>query len=179
MANRVRKTSTSSSMLNVSFRREGGMRGGGEALLWGGPDGTLTCSAWAQLSWQGRHGRAPYPRAQVFHYRCKIFPVFSWEAVQRPGGPASPLWNGQTLLSLHGKRTSGAPSLQESTSSDYLFTSEHLMGLQIAWQISFQRTMPAMSFSWKGHRTPLQLAHTSVLFFLSASDKDGEHWRFR
>ena len=89
-----------------------------------------------------------------FHERL----LSSWEA-QHPhseSGQLLPPSLARAPQSLH---------LQESTSSDYLFTSEHLMGLQILRQISFQMIAPAMSFIWKSHCLSLQLAN-SVLYFL-------------
>lgn len=115
-------------------------------------------------TWQG-----PLPTGPGCATQCKSSGVLSREAVQRPGGPAAALWIRQTLLSLPGKGTSIAHCLQESTSSDYLFTSEHSMGLQISQQISFQMTMPACPLFGKATVHPCSW-RASVLYFLSAPD---------
>lgn len=114
------------------------------------------------------------PYAQAFNNQLKasVFVNGSLFSGRRAWYPHSK--SAKLLSPSLAREPQSLPALQEPTRSNYLFTSEHVMGLPISWRVSFQRIMPAMPFIWKSPVYP-RGGRASVVCFLSASDKGEEH----
>lgn len=148
----------------------------------GKPGKGLCWFSWSQMSWQGDGARALCPHEHAFHNQCTSCRILSWEGCSVASGPSILLWIRQALFSLPGKGASIAPCLWEPTCSGYLFTSEHLMGLPDSLADTFSNDCACLQmtcpFIWRATVYPCSW-WTSALYFLSASDKGGKHWRPR
>lgn len=117
----------------------------------------LAASTWSPVSWLADMAGPPVHRSRLSMTSAKA-PVFFHERLLSSREAQHPHCESGQLLPPSLARAPQSLRLQESTSSDYLFTSEHLMGLQISRQISFQMIAPAMSFIWKSHCIYIQPA---------------------
>ena len=115
------------------------------------------------MSWLADMAGPPVHRSRLSMTSAKV-PVFFHGRLWSSREAQHPHSESGQLLPPSLAKAPQSLRLQESTSSDYLFTSEHLMGLQILRQISFQMIAPAMSFIWKSHCISLQLANKCAVF---------------
>lgn len=143
-------------MLRVSSTRGGAGIPSVALLLQPG----LQCLGWQ--TWQGPQSTGPGCQWPVPKRLCSFM-----RGCGAAGRPSIHTLNQGQLLPPSLAKAPQSLRLQESTSSDYLFTSEHLMGLQILRQISFQMIAPAMSFIWKSHCISLQLANKCAVFSMN------------
>lgn len=132
---------TAPSVRKLSFTLAGSLLGGRRPC---GP------ASWAPA---GTRGRALCPRAQAGHRRGKLRCSLTG-GCSATSGRSKPHCESDKPSCPPRRGRCDRPLSAGILRSDHLVTSEHVRGLQIFRQISFQKTVPAMPFLWSCHRPP-------------------------